>query len=379
MYAQKDAGRIEQIKQRVDFDNMEELEKLLAELDNHTYEFNTLLGDDFIEEVEERIKYLKKNPPPAKKKGRLSIAKKDAVKVAKSKGKSQPKLPNKKAGQEKTFEEYDSVMQMHILSELKRQERKRKWTIFILSILATACMVYVGIYYYQFEKNRVDYNKLAELKEEDSVLDTEKGYTITVEEQKDMPPILAKYETLYKKNKKLIGWLKIDDTNIDYPVMQTVNNEYYLDHNFNQEYDKNGSLFLDKDCNAAFPNTNMIIYGHHMKSGKMFGNLNYYSKESYYKEHPQIQFDTIYEEGIYDIMYVFRSRIYNEDEVVFKYYQFFDVNSEDEFYSAMDEMARMSLYDTGVTADYGDKLITLSTCDSSEEDGRFVVVAKKVK
>ena len=77
-------------------------------------------------------------------------------------------------------------------------------------------------------------------------------------------------------------------------------------------------------------------------------------------------------------MFVFRSRIYNEDEVVFKYYQFMDVNSEDEFYSAMDEMARMSLYDTGVRADYGDKLITLSTCDNSEQDGRFVVVAKKV-
>lgn len=377
MYAQKDAGRIEQIKQRVDFDSMEELEKLLAELDNRTYEFNTLLGDDFIEEVEERIKYLKKNPPPVKKKGRLSIVKKDAKKDAGVKKTSS--VPAKKIKKEKSFEEYDSEMQMHIMAELKKQERNRKWMIFVLSILATACMVYVGIYYYQFEKNRVDYNKLAELKEADSVLDTEKGYTITVEEKKDMPPILAKYETLYKKNKKLIGWLKIDDTNIDYPVMQTVNNEYYLNHNFNQEYDKNGSLFLDKDCNAAFPNTNMIIYGHHMKSGKMFGNLNYYSKESYYKEHPQIQFDTIYEEGLYDIMYVFRSRIYNEDEVVFKYYQFFDVNSEDEFYSAMDEMARMSLYDTGVTAEYGDKLITLSTCDSSEEDGRFVVVAKKIK
>ena len=377
MYAQKDAGRIEQIKQRVDFDSMEELGKLLAELDNRTYEFNTLLGDDFIEEVEERIKYLKKNPPPVKKKGRLSIVKKDAKKDAGVKKTSS--FPAKKIKKEKSFEEYDSEMQMHIMAELKKQERNRKWMIFVLSILATACMVYVGIYYYQFEKNRVDYNKLAELKEADSVLDTEKGYTITVEEKKDMPPILAKYETLYKKNKKLIGWLKIDDTNIDYPVMQTVNNEYYLNHNFNQEYDKNGSLFLDKDCNAAFPNTNMIIYGHHMKSGKMFGNLNYYSKESYYKEHPQIQFDTIYEEGLYDIMYVFRSRIYNEDEVVFKYYQFFDVNSEDEFYSAMDEMARMSLYDTGVTAEYGDKLITLSTCDSSEEDGRFVVVAKKIK
>ena len=375
IYAQKDAGHIEQIKQKIDFDNIEELEKLFSELDNRTYEFYTLLGDDFTEEVEERIKELKKNPPQIKKNNRFFGAKKENTKRAKKVS----NVPVKNTKTNKSFEEYDAVMQMHILSELKRQERKRKWTIVILSILATACMVYVGIYYYQFEKNRVDYNKLAALKEEDSVLETEKGYTIVVEEQKDMPPILAKYETLYKKNKKLIGWLKIDDTNIDYPVMQTVNNEYYLDHNFNQEYDKNGSLFLDKDCNAAFPNTNMIIYGHHMKSGKMFGNLNYYSKESYYKEHPQIHFDTIYEEGVYDIMYVFRSRIYNEDEVVFKYYQFFDVNSADEFYSAMDEMARMSLYDTGVTADYGDKLITLSTCDSSEEDGRFVVVAKKVK
>lgn len=378
MYAQKDAGRIEQIKQRVDFDNIEELEKLLEELDNRTYEFNTLLGDDFIEEVEERIKYLKKNPPPVKKKGIFSnSSKKESKKQPKEKKTS--KVSAKSNKEDKSFEEYDSVMQMHILSELKRQERKRKWTIFVLSVLATACMVYVGIYYYQFEKNRVDYDNLAELKEKDSKKEPELGYTLTVEPEKDMPPILAKYETLYKKNKKLIGWLKIDDTNIDYPVMQTVNNEYYLDHNYNQEYDKNGSIFLDKDCNAAFPNTNMIIYGHHMKSGKMFGYLNRYSKESYYKEHPQIQFDTIYEEGIYDVMYVFRSRIYNEDEVVFKYYQFIDVNSADEFYSAMDEMARMSLYDTGVTADYGDKLITLSTCDDSEEYGRFVVVAKKVK
>ena len=380
IYAQKDAGRIEQLRQRVDFDIIEQLQELYEELEKNTYQFQTLLGEDFLEEVEERITYLKSNPPTSQKSKRLLSGKKEKTKGNKAKTasvmKAKKTAENKK---NKSFEEYDASMQMQILSELKRQERKRKLMIFVLSILATACMVYVGIYYYQFEKNRVDYDTLAKLKEEDSVLDTEKGYTITIEAQKDMPPILSKYETLYKKNKKLIGWLKIDDTNIDYPVMQTVNNEYYLDHNFNQEYDKNGSLFLDKDCNAAFPNTNMIIYGHHMKSGKMFGNLNYYSKESYYKEHPQIQFDTIYEEGIYDVMYVFRSKIYNEDEVVFKYYQFLDVNSEDEFYSAMDEMARMSLYDTGVTAEYGDKLITLSTCDNSEEDGRFVVVAKKVK
>ena len=377
MYAQKDAGRIEQIKQRVDFDNVEELEKLLDELDNRTYEFNTLLGDDFIEEVEERIKYLKKNPPPAKKKGRFSnSSKKESKKQPKEKKTS--KVSAKSNKEDKSFEEYDSVMQMHILSELKRQERKRKWTIFVLSVLATACMVYVGIYYYQFEKNRVDYDNLAELKEKDSKKEPELGYTLTVEPEKDMPPILAKYETLYKKNKKLIGWLKIDDTNIDYPVMQTVNNEYYLDHNYNQEYDKNGSIFLDKDCNAAFPNTNMIIYGHHMKSGKMFGSLNKYSQKSYFEKHRYIDFDTIYKKGKYEVMYVFRSKVYSEEDVNFKYYQFIDAGSSKEFDSYMNEMAEASLYDTGVTAGYGDELLTLSTCDYQQKKGRFVVVAKRI-
>ena len=191
--------------------------------------------------------------------------------------------------------------------------------------------------------------------------------------------VLDEYKTLYNKNKSLIGWLKIDDTNIDYPVMQTANNEYYLDHNYNQEYDKNGSLFLDKDCDVVHRNTNLIVYGHHMKSGKMFGNLNQYGNEKYCKAHEIIQFDTIYEKGTYQVMYVFRTRVYNEDEVVFKYYQFLDAVSEKEFNSNMQEMAELSLVDTGVTASYGDELLTLSTCDSSETDGRFVVVAKRIE
>jgi len=386
--ALKDAERINRLKQNTDFDNIEEIRELLDDLHSNRIRFLTLLGDDFIEEVEEREVYLLQNPPQPKKKGLFGKASKDTrkskensgSKTSKAKAKSNNKLAAKSSKKKpKDFDDYDANMQARILDELKRQEKKRKITVALLSVLATACIAYVAVYYYQYERSGVDYENLAQLKENDNQTAKENGYKITiVNEDKEMPPILAKYETLYKKNKKLIGWLKIADTNIDYPVMQTSNNEYYLDHNFDQEYDKNGSLFLDKDCNAAFPNTNMIIYGHHMKSGKMFGNLNYYSKESYYKEHPQIQFDTIYEEGIYNVMYVFRSRIYNEDEIVFKYYQFFDVNSPDEFYSAMDEMSRMSLYDTGVTAEYGDKLITLSTCDNSEEDGRFVVVAKKV-
>ena len=200
----------------------------------------------------------------------------------------------------------------------------------------------------------------------------------TREEEKKELIVLEKYKKLFSQNKSLIGWIKIDDTNIDYPVMQTVNNEYYLDHNYNQQYDKNGSIFLDKDCDITNPGCNMIIYGHHMKSGKMFGHLQKYSSKEYYEQHPVIQFDTIYEEGRYQIMYVFRSRIYNEDEIVFKYYQFFEASTPEEFDSHMNEMAKLSLYDTGIRANYGDKLITLSTCDNSEQDGRFVVVAKKI-
>ncbi|MDD6202693.1 MAG: class B sortase [Lachnospiraceae bacterium] len=346
--AQRDQERIDKIKEKTDFLDSNQVHQLLRDLQNNRYHFETLLGEDFYDEVIELEKQVKTT----------------------SLREHSTDVPNKNIH---SINEYDKSMQQEILRQLKKQERKRKIMLLILGILATCCIAYVGVYYYFYEKNSMDYDNLAKMKSEQT------GYTVTLSQQEDIPPILEKYEELYKKNKRLIGWLKIDDTNIDYPVMQTVNNEYYLDHNFNQEYDKNGSLFLDKDCNAAFPNTNMIIYGHHMKSGKMFGQLNYYSKESYYKEHPQIHFDTIYEEGLYDVMYVFRSRIYNEEEIVFKYYQFFDVNSADEFNSYMEEMQKLSLYDTGVTASYGDKLLTLSTCDSSEEDGRFVVVAKKVR
>nr|MCR5755715.1 class B sortase [Acetatifactor sp.] len=174
------------------------------------------------------------------------------------------------------------------------------------------------------------------------------------------------------------GWLKIDDTNIDYPVMQTSDNEYYLNHNINQESDKNGSIFMDKDCDVIRGSTNYILYGHHMRSGQMFGKLDKYEDEDYYEKHPFIRFDTIYEKGTYQVMYVFRSRVFSEEEITFKYYQFIEAGSQQEFDSNMQEMQALSLYDTGVTAQYGDHLLTLSTCDYQETNGRFVVVAKRI-
>ena len=281
---------------------------------------------------------------------------------------------------------YEAKMEAYVQEELKKQEKRRKFLILLCSILGVGCLLYFGFYAYEDYRTRVAYEEMAALKE--SVNDTPQYNAPEMEEsapvinytstEKEAPEVLDEYKKLYNVNKKLIGWLKIDDTNIDYPVMQTNNNEYYLDHNMNQEKDRNGALFLDKDCDVIDTSTNLIIYGHHMKSGRMFGNLDDYASESYYKKHPVIQFDTIYEKGTYEIMYVFRSKVYSEGEVVFKYYQFIDCYSEQEFESNMQEMAAISLYDTGVTAEYGDKLLTLSTCDSTVNDGRFVVVAKRV-
>ena len=250
----------------------------------------------------------------------------------------------------------------------------------VISLIAAGVAVLCLGYFFIYSKNLQELDKstdmLTVLKHKNPVAEP----VVHLTEEDDEPlEILDEYKNLYIKNKSIIGWLKIDDTNIDYPVMQTSNNEYFLNHNFEGEEDKNGSLFLDKDCDAIHRSTNLIVYGHHMKSGKMFGTLNKYSDISYYEKHPFIQFDTIYEKGVYQVMYVFRDKVRNEDTITFKYYQFIDANSADEFNSNMQEMAKMSLYHTGVEATYSDQLLTLSTCDHTEEDGRFVVVAKRVE
>ncbi|MCR5033480.1 MAG: class B sortase [Lachnospiraceae bacterium] len=282
-----------------------------------------------------------------------------------------------------SLKDFDPEMQKQIKKELQKREKRRKRLTVFCSLAAVCCIGYFGFYYYMTYRTENYRNDLAERKENSiyttTVTPSTPGVTVNkTTENIEIPDILKEYQSLYNSNKSLVGWIKIEDTKIDYPVMQTVNNDYYLTHDFDQNYDKNGSIFLDTDCSLIPRSTNLIVYGHHMKSGRMFGELDKYSQEEFWAKHPSFTFDTIYEKGTYLVMYVFRSHIYKEDEIAFKYYQFIDVNSETEFNSNMNEMAAMSLYDTGVTAQYGDQILTLSTCDSSQDAGRFVVVAKKL-
>ena len=374
--ALRDQKKIERIKAETDLDNPKQIYELLKDLQSGSYRFETIVGRDFDDEIYEKAEALKKqgitpeNAPNTVK----------ADKKKKEKALRQKEKKSKKKEYSVNLSDYDKDMQKQILIEMKKREKRRKLIVALSSLVAVLCFGYFGVYYFFAARTSMDYEQLSELKGSDALSETQEKNDFSLHKSSvKLPDILDEYKTLYSKNKRLIGWLKIDDTNIDYPVMQTENNEYYLDHNFNQEYDKNGSLFLDCDCNVYPRSTNMIIYGHHMKSGSMFGNLQQYAKESYGKKHSVIEFDTIYEKATYQVMYVFRSQVYNEDDVVFKYYQFIEANSEEEFNFYMKEMASMSLYDTGVTANFGDSLLTLSTCDSSQTDGRFVVVAKRIK
>ena len=206
------------------------------------------------------------------------------------------------------------------------------------------------------------------------------------------PVILDEYKELFMQNKDMIGWLTIDDTVIDYPVMQTPKDENFYSHlDFNKQDNVNGCLIMDTDSNVGIglkefnyekgtkPSHNLIIHGHTMKSGAMFGGLKKYAKESYGLEHKIIKFDSLFEKREYELISTFYSQVYYPHDGVFKYYTFFNANNQEEFDYWYTNIKEMALYDTGVTAEYGDEFITLSCCAYHVEDGRFVVIAKRIK
>ncbi|MCM1187808.1 MAG: class B sortase [bacterium] len=385
--ALKDYKRIEELREKTDFSDREALTTLLKEIRGGKYPFQTMLAEDFRDELREAVK--RAPEPPAKGRKKVFAERKEPGRAKQTgdarKGRNAAEgIRERERGRPSTAEHLSEEMKGRVQEEIRKREKRRKLTIALCSVGAACCLGYFGVYSWFHYRSEQVQEKFSQLKEMPTVAaepaaPVQTGPLYTLDEPSEPREVLEEYKNLLNRNKTLIGWVKIDDTNIDYPVVQALDNEYYLTHNLDQEYDRNGTIFLDKDCDIAKPSTNYIVYGHHMKSGKMFGTLDRYAEEDFCREHPQIQFDTIYEKGIYEVMYVFRSRVYSEEDIVFKYYQFIDANSEQEFNSYMNEMDSMSLYDTGVTAEYGDQLLTLSTCDYQEKNGRFVVVAKRIK
>lgn len=191
-----------------------------------------------------------------------------------------------------------------------------------------------------------------------------------------------RFRALRALNGDYVGWLRIDGTKVDYPVMHTPEDEqYYIHRDFYKADSYSGTPFMGAGCDTD--SQSIIIYAHNMNNGTMFGELDQYADESYWEAHPVILFDTMddegrYEEGRYEVAAAFRTRIYREGEAGFRYYEYVGDLSEEKFKEFTDAFSRLSIYDTGVKVSSEDRFLMLSTCSYHVEDGRFVVVAKKI-
>jgi sortase B len=269
------------------------------------------------------------------------------------------------------------------MSENKKRRKKDiilNILLVIFFLVAVGCAGYLGHYYYVSSRTQKNFKELKNLMTED---DSQGDSTQETASADDEPKVmLKKFEKLYEQNSDIAGWITIDGTNIDYPVMFTPEDgDYYLYLNFDEEWELPGTPFIDDRC-RVFDNrtTNLLIYGHNIQSGIMFHQLLNYTDEDFYKEHKYIQFDTLYEEATYEIVAAFKTQIYAESDTEHYHYDnFIDVDNEKDFDEYISFAKGCMEYNIDTTASYGDELITLSTCSHHVTDGRFVVVAKKIE
>ena len=257
-------------------------------------------------------------------------------------------------------------------------KKKRTLSTILLILLIIAFLAsggYLFHYFWMAKQTEDELSQLQKIKQE-AFSDAEEETEVKSETGRS---IQKGYRKLYKKNSDLIGWVTVKNTKIDYPVMQTPEEEeYYIHRDFYGEYSSAGTLFVDLESNVQKPSDNILIYGHNMKTGKMFHDLLKYENESFYKNHKYIQFDTIYGNGTYEVIAAFRTHILTEKEDGFRYYQFFNAEDESAFNQYVSGCKALTGYTIDTDASYGDSLLTLSTCAYHTDNGRFVVVAKKL-
>jgi len=195
----------------------------------------------------------------------------------------------------------------------------------------------------------------------------------------DKDGILMKYSALHKKNEDLRGWIKIDGTRIDYPVMQR-DVEFYLHKNFEKEYADRGLPFLDVRSDTEWVSSNLIIHGHNMRDGTMFADLLKYKDNDYAEKHKIIKLDTLTEEREYELIGVFDVDTKIDDwRSDFTLYDIINMSDEEDAVKVNELIEKSSSYKSDLTVSAGDDLLTLSTCSTYDAiHGRYIILAKRV-
>lgn len=254
---------------------------------------------------------------------------------------------------------------------MRRKIFHLSFLLFLLSIIGIICY-FVSLH---IEEDR--YIQLGKSRHEVSDLEDEKGTDIGLGYYLiDGVVVQEELKDLYLENSDIVGWIYIEDTLIDYPVLCSKEKGFYLYRDFYCEYSLGGSIFTEYGNDCIRPDENILIYGHHMADGSMFGELTEYEDEEFYNNHRYITFDTLRGKGKYEVIASFRTKIYPDSYNGFKYYEYTGMDKET-FESFMDNIKDLSIYEVS-SAVYGDNLITLSTCAYHDINGRFVVVAKRV-
>lgn len=250
-------------------------------------------------------------------------------------------------------------------NRFKAKKNRNIWIILCIVLM----VISIGVYR--------KYNQISKQKQSSNILDD--IVVLELEDEEEKSEKILKLEELKKEYNEIVGWIEIDNTNINYPVMQGSDNDYYLTHNYESEEITGGSIFLDKNYDFEKPSENLLVYGHRNTSGIMFEDLTKYLDENFYNENRIIKFTTLEDDSLYEIISVFKSRVYYKSEVdVFRYYFFVDAEDEDAYNEYVENCLEVSLYDAEIIPVYGEQLLTLSTCEYSVDNGRLVVVAKKI-
>lgn len=198
--------------------------------------------------------------------------------------------------------------------------------------------------------------------------------SIRTEEKDEYAVMLAKLDlgALQEVNSDVIGWIAIPDTKVYYPVMQTVDNAYYLSHTWKKEQSSVGAVFLECKNPADFSGFHSILYGHQMRDGSMFGGLRNYADEAYLRAHPAIYLAV--EEGVwkYDIFAVYEVGV---EEIVYQQ----NLEEKGQQQELIDFATEHSVVNTGITPSINDRILTLSTCTGRGYKTRWVVQAARNK
>lgn len=251
------------------------------------------------------------------------------------------------------------------------REKVRKGVFLLCVLVFLSSAGYLASYYWQAHANREQTKELEELYAQGSAEQLPAGYPADY---------LPKFAALWEVNPDLAGWLSIEGTQLSYPAVQTRDNDYYLRRDFLQKHNKHGIPMVDYRVGLKEPSDNIVIYGHNMKDGQMFGELLGYRDLDFYREHPVITFDSVYREAQYKIISVFITNAYEAQGPVFDYHNFIDAYGDSRTFGEFIQGVRVrSLINTPVDVQQGDKLLTLSTCDYSFKDSRFVVVARQLR